>query len=140
VDESDAVAAVFRVSKEAALPCLPDLHTAAEDQRYFREHVFASCEVWVVTENDAIVGFCAFREGWVDQLYVDPSRQGRGIGSALLRKATDGQVYVRLWTFQRNRHALAFYTARGFRVVEKTDGRGNEEREPDVLLAWGDPL
>jgi hypothetical protein len=26
---------------------------------------------------------------------------------------------------------------RGFRLVEMTDGRGNEEREPDALYEWG---
>lgn len=139
-DESDAVAAVFRASKEAALPYLPDLHSAADDRMYLRDNVFTSCEVWVAVDGDAIVGFCAFREGWVDQLYVGPAHQGRGIGSALLQQAKDRQKRVQLWTFQRNRRALAFYVAHGFRVVETTDGSGNEEREPDVLLAWADPL
>ena len=43
---------------------------------------------------------------------------------------------LRLWVFQKNTAALAFYRARGFREVERTDGSRNEEREPDVLLAW----
>ena len=135
-DESDAVAAVFRASKKAALPYLPDLHTAAEDRAYLREHVFPSCDVWVALEEHAIVGFCAFRDGWIDQLYVESAHQGRGVGSALLERAKSAQQHVQLWTFQRNVRALAFYAARGFRIVRRTDGSGNEEHEPDVLLAW----
>ncbi len=29
---------------------------------YFRDRVFAACEVWVAVEEEAIVGFCAFRD------------------------------------------------------------------------------
>ena len=135
-DESDAVAAVFRASKEAALPYLPDVHSAADDRVYFRDQAFASCAVWVAVEADASGGFCAFRDGWIDQLYVGPAHQARGIGSALLQQAKAEQKSLQLWTFQRNRNALAFYAARGFRILKSTDGSGNEEREPDVLLAW----
>ena len=47
---------------------------------------------------------------------------------------------LRLWVFQRNTPALRFYAARGFRVVEHTDGSRNEEREPDALLEWVRPV
>jgi hypothetical protein len=43
---------------------------------------------------------------------------------------------LRLWAFHRNAQALRFYAARGFRVVERTDGSRNEEREPDAMLEW----
>jgi hypothetical protein len=43
---------------------------------------------------------------------------------------------LRLYAFQRNRHARAFYEARGFAPVSFSDGTGNEEREPDVLYQW----
>jgi GNAT superfamily N-acetyltransferase len=38
-----------------------------------------------IFDNQQLVGIIAFREGWVDQLYVLPSSQRRGIGTALLR-------------------------------------------------------
>jgi ribosomal protein S18 acetylase RimI-like enzyme len=41
---------------------------------------------------------------------------------------------VRLWTFQANYRAVAFYRRNGFRTLETTDGSGNEERLPDYLL------
>jgi hypothetical protein len=43
---------------------------------------------------------------------------------------------LQLWTFQRNTNAIRCYRARGFQVVRETDGSGNEEREPDVLMGW----
>ena len=42
---------------------------------------------------------------------------------------------LELWTFQRNSNARVFYETQGFRPVEYTDGR-NEENEPDVKYEW----
>lgn len=135
IAESDAVAALFRASKEAALPYLPVLHTPDEDRAFFRDQVFAVCEVWVAERDDRLAGFCAFREGWVDHLYVDQAHHREGIGSALLRAAMDRNDSLRLWTFQRNERARRFYEARGFVCERMTDGE-NEEREPDTLYVW----
>ena len=40
--------------------------------------------VWVAAENQELVGFCAFKEGWVDHLYLLPTHVGRSIGATLL--------------------------------------------------------
>ncbi len=135
-DESDAVAALFRLSKETAMPFLPDLHTPHEDRVFFRARVFAECEVWVAERAGEIVGMCAFRDGWVDQLYVHPAHQRDGIGAALLRIAKGVNARLQLWAFQRNVNAMRFYESQGFRPVKTTDGRDNEEHEPDALFAW----
>lgn len=131
----EAVAGLHRAVRRACLPYLPDLHTADEDLRFFRERVFPTWAIWV-DGGDRLLGYCAFRYGWLDHLYVDPMAQGQGLGSALLNQATVGQSQVRLWVFQRNAPAIRFYTRRGFRLVELTDGSGNEEHEPDALYEW----
>lgn len=135
-DESDAVAALFRVSRETAMPYLPKLHTAQEDCAFFGERVFAECDVWVAERDGTLAGFCAFRAGWVDQLYVHPAHQRNGIGRSLLQKAKEANEKLRLWAFQRNVAARRFYESQGFRIAQTTDGRDNEEREPDMLLIW----
>ena len=76
----------------------------------------------------------------MDHLYVRPERQAQGIGTALLAQAMAAHSPLRLWAFQRNAQALRFYAARGFRVIEHTDGSRNEEREPDALLEWARAL
>ena len=135
-DEVNAVAALVRLSKKTAMPYLPNLHTPEEDRAFFRDRVFAECDVWVAERDGQIAGACAFRAGWVDQLYVHPAHQRRGVGAALLAKAQAANAQVQLWTFQRNTSARQFYASPGFRMVKTTDGRDNEEREPDVLLVW----
>ena len=89
--------------------------------------------------DDGLVGFIAFREGWIDQFYVLPARQGRGVGEALLNVAKTAYPELRLWTFQRNAPARRFYENRGFIALEKGDGSGNKEREPDILYRWQQP-
>jgi chorismate mutase len=47
-----------------------------------------------------------------------------------------------LWVFESNAPARRFYARRGLVELERTDGSANEERSPDVRLAWpgADPL
>ena len=129
------IAHLFRRVRQACLPYLPDLHTPDEDLWFFREKMFRECDVWLA-ERDGLVGFCGYRTGWVDHLYLQPNVHRRGIGTQLLAHAKAGQSELRLWVFQRNRPAIHFYLANGFRLVEETDGIGNEEREPDALYLW----
>jgi GNAT superfamily N-acetyltransferase len=67
---------------------------------------------------------------------VLPEAQGQGVGTALLDVAKRAVARLQLWTFQRNAQARRFYEARGFVVVEQTDGTGNEEKEPDARYLW----
>ena len=83
-----------------------------------------------------MTGMLAFRDGWIDHLYVLPTAQGRGAGTELLQVAKSASDRLQLWTFQRNARARRFYEARGFALVEESDGAGNEEKEPDARYLW----
>jgi GNAT superfamily N-acetyltransferase len=134
--EMAAAARVHRAAFDDRLPWLTGLHTPDDDRAFFTDHVFATCEVWGAWDLMTLTAFIAFRDGWVDHLYVQPSHQGRGLGGGLLQIAKDRYPELRLWTFQRNALARRFYEARGFVVIETTDGSRNDEREPDVLYGW----
>jgi len=134
--DMDAAAAVHRAAFDQVLPWLTGLHTPEEDLQFFRERLFANCELWGAEDHTGLVGIIAFREGWIDQLYVLPRAQRRGIGTALLDIARSKLARLELWTFQRNAQARRFYEARGFVLVEETDGSRNEEREPDARYLW----
>lgn len=136
LEECGAIARLHRAVREQCLPYLPHLHTPADDLRYFSEHVFREGEVWVATENETPIGYCAFRPGWLDHLYVLPGHHGRGAGTALLERAQEASVELQLWTFQKNDQARRFYERAGFVLMELTDGLDNEEREPDARYCW----
>ena len=136
LEDMDSAAVVHRMSFDQALPTLAGLHTPYEDRWFFKERVFTSCQIWGYYEDTVLVGFIAFREGWIDQLYVSPSSQGQGIGAALLQVAQSRSDCLSLWTFQRNNSARRFYEKHGFVLVKETDGARNEEKEPDSMYAW----
>jgi ribosomal protein S18 acetylase RimI-like enzyme len=95
-------------------------------------------ETWVVDDEVGVIGMMTVRDGWIDQLYVDPGHFGQGTGTELVEHAKRlHPTGLDLWTFQSNARARRFYEAHGFRPVEETDG-DNEERSPDVRYHWGD--
>ncbi|WP_027547362.1 GNAT family N-acetyltransferase [Bradyrhizobium sp. WSM2254] len=131
-----AAAQVHRIAFDQAMPRLVGLHTPEEDRWFYREHIFKTCRVWGRFDQDALSGLIAFRDGWVEQLYVLPAAQGRGVGTELLDVAKRACERLELWTFQCNECARRFYEARGFALVEQTDGARNEEKEPDARYVW----
>lgn len=134
--EMGAAAQVHRIAFDRAMPRLVGLHTPDEDRWFYREHVFKTCRVWGRFDDDVLSGIIAFRDGWVEQLYVLPAAQGSGVGTELLDVAKGACDRLELWTFQRNAPARRFYERRGFTLVEQTDGARNEEKEPDARYLW----
>lgn len=136
-DEIEGVVRVWRRSRDDALPW-PEArmgHTHEDDLRFFRDTLARENEVWLAVEPE-IVGLLAIANGTVGWLYVDPSAQGRGIGTALLDKAKAlSPAGLELFTHQRNERARAFYERRGFRAV-RFGVSPPPENEPDVLYRW----
>jgi GNAT superfamily N-acetyltransferase len=136
IEETDQAAAVLRASYDSALPTLAGLHTPDEDRWFFRERLFAQCQIWGYFNDSELVGIIAFREGWIEQLYISPAWQRRGIGTALLTVAQGRFDRLSLWTFQRNKRARSFYENHGFVAISETEDSRNEEKDPDVMYSW----
>ena len=77
-------------------------------------------------------GFALRDAGFITALYVARDARSTGIGTRLLEVAA-GDRDTKLWTFQANMPARAFYERHGFSEVTRTDG-DNEEALPDILL------
>jgi len=117
------------------IPPLP--HGEQDARRWFLKVVATQRELWVAEDGTALVAILVFDGPAIDQLYVEPGLEGRGIGAVLLAHAKRlHPAGLGLWAFQSNAGALRFYERHGFRAVESTDGSGNMERSPDVRLAW----
>ena len=135
LEDMDAAAKVHRLSFDDRLPALAGLHTPEEDRGFFRDYLFVECDNWGAFDGE-LLGFMALSNEWIEQLYVLPDRQGRGIGRALLDVAKSKSAVLKLWTFQENGAARQFYERNGFVAVETTDGLGNEAKAPDVMYQW----
>jgi GNAT superfamily N-acetyltransferase len=124
----------------ARLDAMPDIvipHPPGDVVRYHRDEVIPAMETWVAAEAGVVRGYLAMSPGWVHHLYLDPADTGRGIGAQLLELAKERQPDgFELWVFQANDGARRFYERHGLRAVRFTDGRGNEERAPDLLERW----
>jgi GNAT superfamily N-acetyltransferase len=135
--DAGQVAEVWLRSFAAALPGVRRAHSDDEVRRWVADVLLPAHDVWVADDDGTVVGVLALSDGWLDQLYLDPDRRGEGIGDRFVALAKSRQPRgLQLWTFQVNEPARRFYRRHGFVEVERTDGAGNEEREPDVRLAW----
>src|SRR4051795_7451361 len=109
LEQMDEAAAVLRGSYDAALPWLAGRHTPDEDRWFFRQVLFPGCAAWGGFVEGRLGGVMAVRPGWIEQLYVAPGLQRRGVGTALLQTALALGPPIELWTFQRNAAARRFY-------------------------------
>jgi hypothetical protein len=55
----DVAARVHRVAFDQALPTLVGLHTPDEDRWFFRERIFAACELWGAFDGAGMTGIIA---------------------------------------------------------------------------------
>jgi GNAT superfamily N-acetyltransferase len=135
--DAKALADLFLAAK-AEMTYLPVLHTDAETRSWIRDVVLRDLEVWIAEEdNGKVVGFAALGDDLLEHLYVHPEAQNHGVGATLLAVAKQRRPQpLRLWLFQKNVDARRFYERHGFTLVRLTDGRDNEEREPDALYEW----
>lgn len=137
----DATVAMWRRSMRTAYPYVAEIqrHTAADDLGFFRDHVAVVCTVELAEVDGRIAGLLAQRGEWIDQLFVAVGCQRRGVGATLLRAAQRRAPRgLRLFTFQRNAAARAFYARHGFRIV-RFGVSPEPESEPDVEYAWRTP-
>ncbi len=132
--DADALADLFLAAR-ADMSYLPKLRTDAETHAWLRR-VVQELEVWLVEEERQVIAFLALGDDLVEHIR-GPHTQRKGVGKALLELAKERRPRgLRLWVFQKNHGARRFYERNGFTPVELTDGRGNEEHEPDALYEW----
>jgi chorismate mutase/GNAT superfamily N-acetyltransferase len=100
-------------------------------------------ELWVATRERMLLGFVMVEGEWVNLLFVHPDRPARGVGAALLDLVKSLRPHgFGLRTYQGNERARTFYLRHGLVELERTDGSGYVDVEPDVQMAWlgDDPL
>jgi GNAT superfamily N-acetyltransferase len=130
------IARLFKLSRESQLPYLPQMHTPEEDVAYFSVMVYGEQSVYLIEDNERLLGFIAYDQSWVHHLYIHPNELGKGFGAKLLKLAMQNASILQLWAFKKNTRAINFYKKHGFVLVKETDGSENEEKEPDVLMEW----
>lgn len=104
--------------------------TAAE-----REQLF-DCDIAVAEKNAEVAGFVAYQSGELAWLYVDPAKQGQGIGTLLTEHAIrQAGPEVTVEVLLGNLRARRLYEHLGFVLQGTESGRmpGNEDFQ---VTAW----
>lgn len=125
---------LWRASFEAALG-ITDPHPLEAQAAHFLRAVLPHNEVRLALAGGRLLGFVAASSASVDQLYVRPGAQRQGVGRVLLgwaKQQSGGRL--RLYTFEKNLGARAFYERQGFVAVQ----RGFEPfwQLEDILYEW----
>lgn len=127
---------MWRDSKEKAIG-VKDIHDFADHLNFLKTILVRENKVFLAIdgEKDKPVGILAIDGNELKQLYIHTDYQGTGIGTRLLEIAKElSGGCLRLFTFEVNRGAQAFYEKHDFKII----GRGceNEENLPDILYEW----
>jgi putative acetyltransferase len=95
---------------------LPEDFFARERQQIADEWLPVA-ETIVYLDDDRVVGFLSLVGNDVGAIFVDPGRQGEGIGRALMDRARASRPFLELDVFEANSIGRRFYDAYGFRAV-----------------------
>ncbi|PKF49647.1 N-acetyltransferase [Enterovibrio nigricans] len=127
---------MWRLSKETALG-LPEPHSLTSHRYYLNRILAPSHRIFLAIEkeSDSVLGMMAMDKDYISQLYIHPSHQCRGIGSALVELAQENADQLKLYTFEINLPARAFWEKHGFQEQE-IGQHDNEEGLTDILCKW----
>lgn len=132
------IAELYLAARDAAVPMMPPgVHPPDDVRRWVGTWDLGRREVWLAESGETLLGFVDVEHDWLESLYVDPVHTGQGIGAALLDlvKSLRPNGFC-LWVFESNSGARRFYRDHGLVELEHTDGSANEERSPDLRMAW----
>ena len=137
-EDFDALVGGWHETNRASYPynATQQRHTLGDARAFFRAEILPACRIEVAQRAGAPAGLIALEAPWIRHLAVFPAHQRQGIGSLLLEWARrESPRELRLFTFQRNTPARAFYERHGFRAVAFGVSAAPES-EPDVQYRW----
>jgi GNAT superfamily N-acetyltransferase len=137
-EDAEDIATVLIESRRIFLPFAPFAHPEQDVRRWVQTGLMQTDTVVLAEEDGVVVGVLAASQeadkSWINQLYILPGWNGKGIGTRLLQRAhSQLPKPIHLYTFQENAGARRFYERNGYEAQAFTDGQGNEEKCPDVL-------
>ncbi len=102
------------------------VRTQEAEEEYLRETA-KRCTVLVAVKNAKPVGFIAFSKDFIEQIYIDPEYQNRGIGAQLISSAQSVSSKLRLSVDNQNIRAARLYERHGFKFEKRVENTTSSE-------------
>ena len=90
--------------------------TITEIKAALEPSYFPNVELYAVSHNGSLAGFIGLRDDMIEMLFIDSRSRGQGYGSSLIEFAIDHGA-TKVDVNEQNPRALAFYQAKGFKII-----------------------
>ena len=130
-EEYPALASIWRGAVDATHGFLAEADRDDIETRLQSEY-FPAVVLSVAERAGVPVGFAGTLDGNLEMLFIDASRRGEGIGTALLSHTIAQHGVREVDVNEQNLSATAFYIRRGFEIVGRSDT--DEAGRPYPLL------
>lgn len=116
IEDTDALIAIWNASERLAHPFLSD-DVRDQVRKDMRNLYLPNAETWVLEDDGTPVGFIAMIGTEIGGLFLDPSRQGRGMGRQMVDYVVSLKGPLTVEVFKANKIGLPFYKRYGFEVT-----------------------
>jgi ribosomal protein S18 acetylase RimI-like enzyme len=116
--EISEIARIKLSAQKASMPYKKFVRTFEDECEYLRK-VQERCVMVVALIDQEIVGFAAYGNGLLEQIFINPDSYNQGIGTALLEYAKNASTQLKASVDLKNENAIRFYESRGFIRKEK---------------------
>ncbi len=114
--DTDALITIWDNSEALAHPFLPS-DVRDQVRKDMRNVYLPNAETWLLEANGAPAGFIAMIEKEIGGLFVDPSKQGQGLGSKMIDHVVSLKGPLSVEVFKKNKIGVPFYKRYGFVVI-----------------------
>ncbi len=124
-----------RIPRGFCSPAFVASHTAERQQAYLQQKMAAGSRFYLLTLSKPAAVVSIAPGSVIEDLYVLPEEQNKGLGTQLLRFAI-GQCTARprLWVLENNKGARRFYQRAGFRPTGRRRSTGRLDEVEFLLL------
>jgi putative acetyltransferase len=91
----------------------------AQERKNIPEIYLPNADTWVVETDDQVAGFIALIGNEVVAIFLQPEKQGKGMGKLMMDKAQELHGDLEVQVFVNNLIGLDFYLKYGFQLMEE---------------------